>query len=198
MFMQREECSNCGAQARIIRGDYLWRDVDLPVTLRNVEQIQCEKCGNVDVVIPRLAQLMRTIALAVIHKPYRLRGEEVRFLRKYLGMTGADFSALLKVDKTTLSKWENNEDPVGEQSDRLIRMVALGLGEGLQGEIGAVVRAFTSIHSNVKKVGIRVDPKTMVYEYELGSRYATRDEIEKVKERVFKEHRELNEKLAKR
>jgi len=63
--------------------------------------------------------LMRILALAVIKKPYRLTGEEVRFLRKYLRLT--EFSRLIHVDKTTLSKSENNDDRLGDQSDRLIR-----------------------------------------------------------------------------
>ena len=163
--MSMEECSNCGAKARVVRGDYVWEDVDLPVTLKNVEQVKCSKCGNADVVIPRLAQVMRTLAHAVIHKPYRLRGEEVRFLRKYLGMTGADFSALLKVDKTTLSKWENNDDPVGDQSDRLIRAVATALGDGLKKDIEEAVRAFPDIRPDAKKIGIQVDPETLSYKY---------------------------------
>lgn len=171
--MKTMDCTNCGAaKARVVRGDFFWDDVDLPVTLKNVEQAQCQKCGNRDLLIPRLVHLMRTLALAVIHKPYRLRGEEVRFLRKYLNMTGADFSALLKVDKTTLSKWENNDDPVGEQSDRLIRMVALGLGEGLTEEMARLkenladwIRAFPKIAKDPKKMKIQVDPQTMLYKH---------------------------------
>lgn len=164
--MKAATCPECGERGRRVRADYVWKDVDLPVTLKNVEQIQCGKCdNNIDVVIPRLAELMRTLALAVIHKPYRLRGEEVRFLRKYLGLTGADFSALLKVDKTTLSKWENNDDPVGEQSDRLIRAIAMALGNGLKKEIESAVRSFPDIRSDVKKLSIRLDPETMSYEF---------------------------------
>ena len=34
--------------------------------------IKCRKCGNADVVIPRINQLMRLPAVAVIRKPYHL------------------------------------------------------------------------------------------------------------------------------
>ena len=163
--MRMEECTNCGEKARVIRGDYLWEDVDLPVTLKNVERVKCAKCGNTDVIIPQLGKVMRLIAVAVIRKPYRLTGAEVRYLRKHLGMTGAEFAALLPVDKTTLSKWENNDDPVGEQSDRLIRVIAIGLGKGLKDEMEATIRAFPSIAPHVKKIGIHVDTKTMSYEH---------------------------------
>ena len=163
--MKREECSKCGRDARVVREDYVWEDVDFPVTLRNVELIRCDRCGNADVVIPKMGQLMRTLALAVVSKPYRLRGEEVRFLRKYLNMTGEEFSKLLTIDKTTLSKWENNADPVGEQSDRLIRTIVLGLDKGLRAELEHVIRQFSEIQTEPKKISIRMDPAKMSFEY---------------------------------
>ena len=81
---------------------------------------------------------MRLLALAVVAMPQKLAGEEVRFLRKSLKMSGDEFSSLIHVDKTTLSKWENNEQAIGDQSDRLIRAVTMvfsgGVSEG--GKIG--------------------------------------------------------------
>lgn len=133
--MKGMECSNCGAPARVAHGTYGLKEVGLKnVVLQGVEIVKCPKCKNEDPVIPNMNGLMRALALAVIEKPYRLTGEEVRFLRKYLRLTGEEFSRLIHVDKTTLSKWENNDDRVGDQSDRLIRLVTLGLGEGLKSE----------------------------------------------------------------
>jgi DNA-binding transcriptional regulator YiaG len=40
--------------------------------------------------------LMRSVVLAVVQKPYRLTGEKVRFVRKYLHLTGQEFAKLLK------------------------------------------------------------------------------------------------------
>ncbi|MEK7408316.1 MAG: hypothetical protein AAB225_24860, partial [Acidobacteriota bacterium] len=126
-------CSACGARARIVRASYAFTESGIQrVVLQGIELIRCEKCGNEDPIIPRVNDLMRTLACAVVSKPYRLEGQDVRFLRKYVRMTGEEFARLLHVDRTTLSKWENDDDPVGEQSDRLIRMLALGLGEGLK------------------------------------------------------------------
>jgi DNA-binding transcriptional regulator YiaG len=132
----------------------------------NLEQIHCEACGANDPVIPRAVQIMRTIALALIWKPYRLRGEDVRFLRKYQGTTVAQFSTLLAVDEATLSRWEENHAPVEDQSDRLIRLITIGLsGSGLKKDIEAVIRAFPEIEAEPKKIGIRIDPETMAYEF---------------------------------
>jgi DNA-binding transcriptional regulator YiaG len=49
---------------------------------------------------------------SIFQKPYQLRGEEFRFLRKHIDLNHEEFARLLRVNKTTLSKWENNEAPL--------------------------------------------------------------------------------------
>jgi DNA-binding transcriptional regulator YiaG len=164
--MTTAECSACGAKAKVVRERYRFAECGLPnVVLVGVEVIQCPVCGNRDPIIPRLNRLMRLLAVAVVAKPYKLEGEDVRFLRKYLRMSGDEFSALLHIDKTTLSKWENNEQSIGDQSDRLIRAVTMALGEGLKDKMEEVVRAFSRIHGRTAKTRIAMDPEKMQYEY---------------------------------
>jgi len=45
------------------------------VVLQGVEIARCSLCGNDDVVIPRLNDLMRTLAFAVVSQPYRLQAK---------------------------------------------------------------------------------------------------------------------------
>ena len=158
-------CSNCGNEARVVRGDYEFKESGLPVILKGIELIKCPACGNEDPVIPKLNQMMRVLALAVISKRYRLQGEDVRFLRKYVKLTGEEFAGLLNIDRTTLSKWETNADPVGDQSDRLIRVIAVGLGKGLKPELERIVRDFPGIKDEFKNVGINVNTDKLEYEY---------------------------------
>ncbi len=161
------ECTNCGSTARIVRGNYNFSESGLKgVRLQGIERIVCGQCGNVDPIIPRLNELMRLLALAVIAKPYRLTGEEIRFLRKYLRMTGDEFGRLLHIDRTNLSKWENDEDKVGAQSDRLIRTIALSLGEGLKGKLEEVIRSFPEIQDKPASVRIDMDTEKMSYKYD--------------------------------
>jgi transcriptional regulator with XRE-family HTH domain len=85
-------------------------------------------------------------------------------------MTGAEFAHLIDVDKTTLSKWENNDDVVGSQSDRLIRLTVLGLGEGLREKLDEVIRTvFPNIRrtgaKTAPKVGIEIDSKKLTHQY---------------------------------
>jgi putative zinc finger/helix-turn-helix YgiT family protein len=165
--MKGKECSNCGAPGRVVHGTYELREVGLKnVVLQGIEIVKCPKCRNEDPIIANMNGLMRALALAVIEKPCRLTGEEVRFLRKYLRLTGEEFSRLIHVDKSTLSKWENNEDRVGDQSDRLIRLVAVGLGEGLKEESERVIRSFPQIKGKPHAVGIQMNAATLSYQYE--------------------------------
>jgi DNA-binding transcriptional regulator YiaG len=108
---------------------------------------------------------MRTLAFAVVSQPYRLQGEDVRFLRKYLNMTQAQLAELLDVHKTNLSKWENNEDRIGEQSDRLIRAVTVALGEGLKEKMEQVVRSFPRIQKSKKRPGLEMDPRNLSFSF---------------------------------
>lgn len=163
-----ERCSKCGAEARAETGSYEFKESGLPVVLRGIQLIRCATCGNVDPVIHKVNQLMRRLALAVVNKPDRLRGEDVRFLRKFLQMPGEQFSEYIRVHPSTLSKWEHNEDPIGEQSDRLIRLIALVLGRGLREELEELektVRKFPAISERTRRKIIKIDARTLEYEY---------------------------------
>src|SRR5215469_7337362 len=119
-------CSNCGSEARIVRGDYQFKETGLRgVILHDIELIKCGRCGNVDPVLFRVDELMHLLTVAILRKPYRLEGEELRFLRKHIELTQEEFAKLLHVDKTTLSKWENNEDPREKQGVLLARAMVI-------------------------------------------------------------------------
>jgi putative transcriptional regulator len=137
-------CPDCGEGATVRRGDYQFTESGLKnVVLSGVEITHCPKCGD-SVSIPKMNQLMRVMALGVALKPAPLKGEELRFLRKFMEKTQDDLAAILNVHKTTISKWENDEDRIGDQSDRLIRLVAISEG-GLKDEVNNVIHEFPSI-----------------------------------------------------
>ena len=124
-----KKCRTCGkAEMSSLAETYLYKESGLPnVVLVGVEVRRCPSCGHHELVLPRVTDLHRTIAHAVIHKPARLSGAEVRYLRKYLGWSGADFARHVGVDASTVSNWENDKDQIGTSSDRLLRlMVAHG------------------------------------------------------------------------
>jgi putative transcriptional regulator len=122
-----KKCRLCGKGEMSTREEnYLYRESGLPnVVLVDVEVRRCSECGHHEVALPRVTELMRTIAHAVILKRARLSGVEVRFLRKYLGWSGADFARHVGVDPSTVSNWENDREPIGPSSDRLLRLMVV-------------------------------------------------------------------------
>ena len=110
------------------RENYRYDAVGLPgITLKDIKVSRCPKCGEYEVAIPQIEDLHRLIARAVIAKRERLTPEEIRFLRKFLGWSGADFGAHMGTTPETVSRWENGGTPMGVTADRLLRlMVAAG------------------------------------------------------------------------
>jgi putative zinc finger/helix-turn-helix YgiT family protein len=158
-------CSNCDANARRVRTNYPFKESGLPnVILKGIEMIQCDRCGNADPIIPRANEVMKQLVLAVVEKPYALTGQEIRFLRKYLGMNSSTFASHLGVDRSVLSRWENGHDRVGPQSDRLIRTVATSLG-GLKNQVEQVIRKFSLINNDPKTLMIEINVEELSFEY---------------------------------
>jgi transcriptional regulator with XRE-family HTH domain len=110
---------------------------------------------------------MHVIAFAVAAHPCRLKGAEVRFLRKFLGMNGDEFSNLVDIDRTTLSKWENDQQEIGKHSDRLIRFLAMAKSADLRKQIEQFMEKYgelTGRHSP-RRSQLKIDSETLEYEY---------------------------------
>ena len=162
---EKDLCSNCDKPARRLRRNYLFRESGLSnVVLKDVQVVTCEHCGNEDPIIPRLDELIRVLASATARKPRPLTGEDIRFLRKQMDMNGETFARHLGIDKTTLSKWENNQIAIGANSDRLIRAVALVFGPDSKTEIEKGIRNFAKIEER-EPVRIEIDVRDLVFTY---------------------------------
>jgi putative zinc finger/helix-turn-helix YgiT family protein len=161
-------CSDCGSEALIQRGTYRFRESGLDnVVLKGIEIVKCPACGNEEPIIPNLDGLLRIIAVAIVTNRLPLAGAEVRYLRKYLEMSGEQFARILHTDKSTLSKWETGAVNIGSKSDLLIRAVALNLGRGLRDNAEQITRDFEHIdeESTASPNRIEVDSETLEYEY---------------------------------
>ncbi len=91
------------------------------VILHGVEQFKCNRCGEVYFNFGDLEKLHALIAEILILKKGLITGKEVRFLRTYLGYSGAIFAKLMGCTKETLSRVENSKQKPGMIYDRLIR-----------------------------------------------------------------------------
>ncbi len=123
------KCPRCGSdQMTLNRENFLYSSSGLSnIVLEDIEVRHCANCGDRQAVIPRIEELHKQIALHISTQKSRLSPEEIRFLRKYLGWSGADFSRKFDVAAETVSRWENGSQDIGPMAETLLRMwVALG------------------------------------------------------------------------
>lgn len=78
-------------------------------------------------------------------QPGRLTGEQLRFLRKHLGLTEDQQGGYIHTDKTKTSKWEGGEDRIGPANDRLIRLVAAALNKEMRPAASAIAEHLSRI-----------------------------------------------------
>jgi putative zinc finger/helix-turn-helix YgiT family protein len=113
------------------RGTHRYTESGLSnVTLLNVDTRSCPECGEREVVIPKITKLHELIARALIQDASPLTPEEVRFLRKWLGYSSADFALYMGVRPETVSRWENPAAayPLSATADRLLRLLVANQG----------------------------------------------------------------------
>jgi putative zinc finger/helix-turn-helix YgiT family protein len=168
------ECTNCGKQVTPERSNYRYDESGLSnVILQGIEVADCPSCKNSDVIIPRMAKIHRVIALALANSPARLTGEQLRFLRKHLGLTGDQFGRYLHTDRTKISKWERGEDRIGPANDRLVRLLAAALDSELRPGVSAVAEHLPEISDESGKVWeLHVDAATLQFTFLWVSRAA--------------------------
>ncbi len=165
--MKKEACTECGKEMRIVTGNYRFDEVGLSVLLENVQLAECDKCGIREPIIPDLNGLMHTIAFAVVTRPCRLDGKDTRFLRKYISLNGEEFSKLIQVQPETLSRWENGQQEIGKNTDRLIRFVVVSKSKDLRNQMEEFLNKYRELTdcSPSHRRKLKVDPATLQYEY---------------------------------
>jgi putative zinc finger/helix-turn-helix YgiT family protein len=106
------------------RENHLYKSSGLShVVLENVQVARCPACGEYTVSLPRVLELHQMLAQTLLDKPEKLTPEEIRYLRTWLALSGAELAARLGVSAETLSRWENGQKPMGLVSERLLRVL---------------------------------------------------------------------------
>lgn len=119
------KCTECGSTMKKTVGDHVYRESGMDhVVLRNVTMYTCPEDGRVFVQIAAIGKLHRALALAIAEKPARLIPSEVRFLRNHLELSNTQFADIMGVSPTQSSRWMTS-DAIGQQAERLLRMLAV-------------------------------------------------------------------------
>lgn len=119
-------CHGCGKPMGKTKGTYNYEEagLDIEVRLADINIYRCE-CTEVLPEIPDIEALHRAIAYSLCKRPNPLSGAMFRFLRKELGLKAKELAALMGVSIVTVSRWETGAEPIGTQSDKLIRMIVI-------------------------------------------------------------------------
>lgn len=120
------------------------------VVLLNVPVSRCTSCSEVEVSIPMIEDLHSKLAWKVVEKRGRLTPQEIRFLRKHLGLSSADFAAHMGTRPETISRWENGSAAMGVVADRLLRMMVVHAEPAKDYSLGALKNATAGAARPVK------------------------------------------------
>jgi putative transcriptional regulator len=121
-------CSKCGADLNesktATESPYRYKASGLSnVFLVGITLRTCPAGHGAVPVIPRMADLQSLLAHILLEKPEGLVGEELRFLRKHIGLSGIEFATRVQIDASTLSRIENDQQSMGKSTDMLARAV---------------------------------------------------------------------------
>ena len=146
MQKKKQVCTNCGKPVRAEQISHQYDESGLPgIVLQGVSAWNCAACGYDEIAIPHVAKVHRAIALGLARSPRRLTGAQFRFLRKHLELSGEQLARYLHTDKTKISKWEREGDPIGPASDRLMRQLVTALDPELAAMSPLVARCLPEI-----------------------------------------------------
>ena len=95
------------------------------IYLKGVTMWSCPNCDADEVEIPDPAGLQDALARTLVSKASRLTGKEFRFLRTYLGHSGADVATRFTVSRETISRWETGTLKVPGPADIALRYMVL-------------------------------------------------------------------------
>ena len=119
-------CIECGTAMKTTRENVKYDAVGLRgVTLQHIEVRRCPSCGEVEYVIPDIEGLHRALAAAVVLKSTPLSPAEIRFLRTFLGWSGADFARRMGTTAESVSRWEHGKLAMNPTADRLLRLMVV-------------------------------------------------------------------------
>jgi putative zinc finger/helix-turn-helix YgiT family protein len=132
-------------------------DVSLPdIVVEGLEQGLCPNCGEVILGIPRSQELDALILQTLLDKPSSLAGNEIRFLRRSLGLKAIALGGALAVNEQQVSRWETGKRPMPAAADRLLRML-VAVEYGLRAP-------------DLTKISHTAIPKPAAFHLELGRR----------------------------
>lgn len=114
-------CSSENVQITAIKKSDL-EALDIPVAIEGINKVKCADCDSDDILVPDLSGLIAAAALSLASMPYKLNANEIKFCRKALGYSSKRLAEELDIAPETVSRWENEKQPIGAAQERILRM----------------------------------------------------------------------------
>ncbi len=125
-------CPTCGkkAECSVIKR-YHYKESGLDnVYLKDGARLHACVCGQKFMEIPQIERLHDAIAYRLLNKKTIWRGQEFRFLRKWVGLTAEELGRLLgSVKRGTISRWENDKIPITPATHHQMLLLVVRLRE---------------------------------------------------------------------
>jgi len=118
-------CWECGGELQVVKDQpYHYTESGLDnVKLYGIVQYKCKKCCESGAEIPKIEELHLVIGRMIIRKKHALNAQEIKYLRKELGLKSKEMAELLSVSPQEYSKWENARDFMSPVYDTKLRLI---------------------------------------------------------------------------
>nr|NGX49592.1 hypothetical protein [Candidatus Anoxychlamydiales bacterium] len=90
-----------------IEKEIIYEGLGFPILLRNVPMVELRGNWVPDI---DLNVLQKVTLLALAHQPVDLTGNQIRFIRTWLGLTQSEFGKLFGVTHPAVVKWEKKRN----------------------------------------------------------------------------------------
>jgi len=118
------KCTECNNEMALKTTNIDYPIAGLKLILIGLPTPTCKKCGNKAIAIPAIKNLHTLVARIIIDEIPKPTGEQIKFLRKFMGMTQETFHGYFTQEKPnaeTVSRWENDQNKPADTTIFLIK-----------------------------------------------------------------------------
>lgn len=173
-FLSRrvDTCEKCDAPLR-------WRvstaakphglpDYGFRLDIVGLANATCTRCRTSHAIVTSPTKLRDAVMEQILLRPGPLSADEIRYLRKQLGLTGGIFAGLVGVSREHVSHIEQGHAPnLGTAADRLARLV---IASRLDPSLGLLKRMLKSLDENIGTRSRRKEVRHRGYKVKVGAR----------------------------
>ena len=118
-------CPKCEIEMKKKEGNYHFTESGLDNVYLTDSLFECSECGMELALFPNPVEFTQAVVRFLIHdQKERLSGEQILFLRKAIGKTGAALADFMGKHRVEVSRWENGRAFIPPHLDVKLRVEA--------------------------------------------------------------------------